>query len=72
MHLLGRDTITKPKNQGGLGIQRAELKNKAIHSGFAWSLFHNTSSLCAKALIAKHGNWSHPTKKPNPLHGSAF
>lgn len=60
MHLVGWDTITKPKNQGGQGIQKVECKNKAIHSGLAWRVFHNTSTPWAKTLIAKHCNWGHP------------
>lgn len=36
MHLIAWDTVTLPKDLGGLGIQKTAIRNKVILNGLAW------------------------------------
>lgn len=54
MHLLNWATITTSKDQGGLGLQRSEIRNKVILNSLAWRIAHHQGSLWAKILINKH------------------
>lgn len=47
MHLVGWDTITKPKDTGGLGIQKAKIRNQSLHAKLAWRIFNQPNSLWA-------------------------
>lgn len=53
LHLVSWDKLTKPKSYGGLGLHKAEHRNKAMHANLAWRLFKNTSSLWGRVLISK-------------------
>ena len=50
LHLIGWDKITKPKEEGGFGIQAAKPKNIAILAKLNWRFYSEKSSLWAKAL----------------------
>lgn len=56
LYLLNWDTITQPKDLGGLGLQNTTLRNKAILSGFAWRVKHSRNSLWSSVLKAKYRN----------------
>ena len=51
-HPLQRETICKPKNEGGLGIRKLELVHKGMLT--AWRLAHNPNSTVAKIIKAKY------------------
>ncbi|KAK4707096.1 hypothetical protein R3W88_033345 [Solanum pinnatisectum] len=53
LHLIKWDTLTKGKNNGGLGMQQSEPKNKALLTKLAWRAFTNPTSLWASLLINK-------------------
>ncbi|KAH0705586.1 hypothetical protein KY289_010662 [Solanum tuberosum] len=52
-HYIAWEKVTSPKDCGGLGLQKADTKNKALLTGLAWRLIMNQSSLWAKTLIMK-------------------
>ncbi|KAH0778498.1 hypothetical protein KY290_004925 [Solanum tuberosum] len=54
IHLLNWDTITNNKNMGGLGIQKIEIKNRAILSSLAWRIIQNPDKLWSKVLMSKY------------------
>lgn len=58
MHLLSWDTLTKHKSQGGLGMQKTSVKNRAMLSGLAWRLTHGPNALWGSLLKNKYKN--HP------------
>lgn len=65
MHLVGWNTFTKPKHHGGLSLQKCDTKNKALHAGLAWRMFHNPQALWTKVLYHKYcHNRTPPPKKP--------
>ena len=53
-HFTNWDTITKPKNQGGLGIKKFGLMNKALISKQYWRICNNPNSLLTKTLKSKY------------------
>ena len=54
LHFTNWDTITKPKNQGGLGIKKFGLMNKALISKQYWRICNNPNSLLTKTLKSKY------------------
>ena len=46
-HMVNWDTVTLPKEAGGLGIPSTQHKNQAILMNQAWRLFSNPTSLWA-------------------------
>lgn len=56
IHLICWKKITKPKREGGLGIQVAKAKNSALLAKLNWRLHSETSSLWARVLIQKYKN----------------
>ncbi|KAH0736458.1 hypothetical protein KY285_012165 [Solanum tuberosum] len=61
MHLVSWDTNASLKADGGLGLQKSELKNKALHVSLAWRLIDQPNSLWGQILISKYSkhvtNW---------------
>lgn len=45
------DTITKPKKEGGLGMEQTCIKNDTLLSRLAWRIQTNSSSLWPIALM---------------------
>lgn len=42
------------KREGGLGLQRCDVKNQTLHSNLAWRMYHNTQALWSLVLYFKH------------------
>lgn len=59
--LLNWDTLTKSKHQEGLGLQKTDLKNRALHASLAWRLATNPSSLWGRILTTKYQRASRNT-----------
>jgi hypothetical protein len=57
-HMVGWDTITQPKDCGGLGLKKLETMNKACLMKLGWSLMSNEYSLWGQVLLGKYGRWS--------------
>lgn len=53
-HWKAWDTLTKPKNCGGLGFRDFRLFNQALLARQAWRLINSPDSLCAMVLKAKY------------------
>ena len=53
-HTINWDTITLPKEAGGLGITSTRHRNQAILMNQAWRLYSTPSSLWARILKAKY------------------
>ena len=56
MHWVGWDKVTKPKDEGGLGIQSAKGRNLAFLSKLNWRFHTEGESLWAKVLKGKYCN----------------
>lgn len=63
LHLVCCRKITKPKKEGGLGIQAAKAKNIALLAKLNWRLATEPNSLWAKVLIQKYRT---PRRISNP------
>ncbi|KAH0641835.1 hypothetical protein KY290_033455 [Solanum tuberosum] len=48
------EKVASPKDFGGLGLQRGEVKNKTILTSLAWRLYTNHTSLWANTLIDRY------------------
>ena len=53
-HTINWDTVTLPKEAGGLGIISTQHRNQAILMNQAWRLYSTPSSLWARLLKAKY------------------
>lgn len=53
MHMIGRNTITKPKNEEGIGLQKASIKNNVALYSLAWRIKRNSNSTWASILTNK-------------------
>ena len=53
-HTVNWDTVTLPKEAGGLGITSTRHRNQAILMNQAWRLYSTPSSLWARILKAKY------------------
>lgn len=65
LHLVNWETLTGPKAQGGLGIQNADHKNKAMLTKLAWRTITNDNCLWARLLKRKYLKQS--INRSNPL-----
>lgn len=54
MHLVNWATVTRKKDQGGLGLHRFETRNKAILASLAWRMLQHPGKLWARILVNKH------------------
>lgn len=69
MHLISRDTVTKPKHYGGLGLQKCHTKNQVLHAGLSWRMYKIPQALCTRVLYYKHCqrkislSWKHPVSR---------
>ena len=53
LHLVGWNKIIKSKEEGGLGIQVARVKNIALLTKLNWRLYQEKYSFWAKVIIEK-------------------
>lgn len=60
LHLIGWKKITKPKKEGGLGIQTTKEKNKALLAKLNWRFNTEKDSLWARVLSQKYGTYRSP------------
>ena len=56
MHCVGWHKVTKPKSEGGLGLQTAKGRNVALLAKLNWRLHTERESLWARVLRAKYCN----------------
>ena len=63
LHLVSWSKITKPKKEGGLGIQAAKAKNIVLLAKLNWHLASELNSLWAKLLTKKYHT---PRRISNP------
>ncbi|WVZ75250.1 hypothetical protein U9M48_023324 [Paspalum notatum var. saurae] len=54
MHWISWDTLTKSKNQGGLGFRDIHIFNLAMLAKQGWRLLHSPDSFCGRILKAKY------------------
>ena len=54
VHWVGWDKITRPKAEGGLGLQSAKGRNIALLSKLNWRFHTESESLWAKVLKNKY------------------
>jgi len=54
LHLVKWNDITRPKNIGGLGIQKLRDKNNALLASLAWRLFNSPNAMWAKVILSKY------------------
>lgn len=69
-HLIVWKDISKPKRNGGLGIQRIRDANKALLYKWLWRFGHENGSLWREVIASKYGlvnAWE--TRSPSSLHG---
>ena len=53
-HLAKWDIICRPKDQGGLGIENLEVKNRCLLSKWLWKLSSGTDATWAQILRSKY------------------
>ena len=72
-HLVGWDTVCSPLAQGGLGVQKVEVFNRALLGKWLWK-FGKEDTYLWRRLIAKYGvdcdGWM--TKKAIGTHGCSL
>lgn len=61
MHLIAWDTVTLPKDLGGLGIQKTAIRNKVILNGLAWRVCQGNPNIWKSVLHNKFKN--HPVHR---------
>ena len=54
MHMVGWSKIVKSKEEEGLGIQAARVKNIALLSKLNWRMYHEQNASWAKVLLKKY------------------
>jgi hypothetical protein len=52
---VGWETITQPKESGGLGLRNLTLFNEACLMKMGWSLMIGENSLWGQVLVGKYG-----------------
>ncbi|CAA7043436.1 unnamed protein product [Microthlaspi erraticum] len=52
-HLIGWDKVCLSKAEGGLGIRKTSIMNKALIAKLGWRLLHDNTSLWARVLRSK-------------------
>ncbi|CAA7040260.1 unnamed protein product [Microthlaspi erraticum] len=53
-HLIGWERLCQPKAEGGLGIRKSNLMNKALLAKVGWRVMHDFSSLWARVIRSKY------------------
>ncbi|XP_028071512.1 uncharacterized protein LOC114273895 [Camellia sinensis] len=66
IHGVAWDTVTKPKNLGGLGIRQTCLVNAVSMAKLSWCLSREDNSLWAKTLKSKYGGTMRVCSKTSP------
>lgn len=56
IHLISWDTITKGKEEGGLGLHKSEVKNRALLASLAWMALKNPNSTWSRVITSKYLN----------------
>lgn len=54
LHLVGWDTVTRPKQQGGLRIRTARRTNEALLSKFVWKILNKDNTIWMNLVEAKY------------------
>ena len=54
LHLTNWDTLTRPRQEGGLGIRKFKLMNTALLAKQYWRICNNPNLLLTKTLKAKY------------------
>ena len=68
LHLIGWNEITKPKEEGGLGIQVAKPKNIVLLAKLNWRFHLEKSSLWVRVLSQKYRSQSRSSRNQvNPI-----
>lgn len=68
-HLVRWDLITKPKENGGLGIDKIKITNEALLAKWIWRFFEEPDSLWRNVIKAKYHKLSltdPPTEASTP------
>jgi ribonuclease HI len=63
LHLLNWQNITRPKDEGGLGIKHSEYRNKALLAKRSWSLLMDSKEIWANVLRKKYLNTQASTRR---------
>jgi hypothetical protein len=73
-HLVSWDIVCSPLAQGGLGVRRVEVFNRALMGKWLWKFGREESHLWHRVIVAKYGldcgGWM--TKKPVGTHGCSL
>ena len=69
-HTVKWETVTLPKEAGGLGIPSTQHRNHAILMNQAWRLYTNPTTLWAQVLKAKY--FPHATLFTSPRNSRGF
>ena len=70
-HWCSWNEISKPKEEGGLGIRKLEDVQKAFRIKQVWQLFQGTS-LWSSLFAAKYLKQHHPLRNQSRCHSRAF
>lgn len=54
--------VTKPREEGGMGVHTTESRNTATHTSMAWRMFNNPNALWVKVLFHEHCTGRNPTR----------
>ena len=75
IHLLNWRTISRPKEEGGLGIKNAKIRNKALLAKRTWDLYLGSTEIWANVFHTKYnlnqpylGRWSQTWKSLYQTH----
>ena len=65
LHLVNWNTVTLPKQYGGLGIFQMRTRNEGLLAKLCWRIANNPKALWAKIFIKKYLSSSFVGKKKN-------
>lgn len=54
IHLVNWNTVSSPKQYGGLGVREARISNTALLGKLVWNLMHNSNKLWVEVLAHKY------------------
>lgn len=54
-HLVAWDKLCRPKNEGGIALQKAKVMNQSLLIKVGWGLINRKDSLWARTLKGKYG-----------------